>query len=91
MKQQKMNTIIISHAKILHLIHQILKKLEKSIFNQDENKKIAQDMIDSIDLNQADKDLQEELNIEFPDPSKNYLATGEVNGDVENEDGPYPF
>ena len=45
-------------------------------------------MIDSIDLNQADKDLQEELNIEFPDPSKNYLATGEVNGDV---DGPYPF
>ena len=45
-------------------------------------------MIDSIDLNQADKDLQEELNIEFPDPSKNYLATGEVNGDVENEDGP---
>ena len=27
-------------------------------------------MIDSIDLNQADKDLQEELNIEFPDPSK---------------------
>ncbi|BDQ51070.1 DNA recombination protein RecT [Enterococcus faecalis] len=68
-----------------------IEKLEKSIFNQDENKKIAQDMIDSIDLNQADKDLQEELNIEFPDPSKNYLATGEVNGDVENEDGPYPF
>ena len=67
-----------------------IEKLEKSILIKMKIK-IAQDMIDSIDLNQADKDLQEELNIEFPDPSKNYLATGEVNGDVENEDGPYPF
>ena len=33
-------------------------------------------MIDSIDLNQADKDLQEELNIEFPDLAKLFSYWG---------------